>query len=654
MTKKKFNGTFILPKETKETSFLAEKFKGIIDDKEVRFPKELGAQHPFEFEDAELLYTKDGRVSGVTNKVADSVVSDFEIRVKNPNAQAIIDDFVETSGFDTKLRSWVREAYLKGNGFMELDMKKPLKLKNKETNKDVDAPNMRVLNANEMYVKRNDKGDVQKYTQYKGDLQAFKPTKKKLQEFKPDEIAHLTFNLLPNDPYGIGFIYSTEKILTNMCKAEEGAHIVVERKAGAPYHIKIGQPGEQLSPDVVDQAKKDLQYLNNKTEWVTDGNADIKMLDSPNLGEHHIKLAEHDYRQFLGGTQVPEVLMGSGQLNEGIAKEQGAGYKRFIHSLQLITQEVIKGKIIKPLLIANGFDEIPEFVWELPGEDEINARIEKLNSIINGMSTSPALRAGAEIELARILEIEGLEDILITPQEAQAQAEKDKEEMRTAMNDANKENEESSEAKKEKEVPQPEVPGAKPNANQSFKEGHQIFEKNPTDMTLKEWVNLKEQMGFNYLDYMVSTLSITDKDKFINLLAKNNLDLAEGLLGEKDINKLRVVLKDGFKNNRTIGEIENELRNNINMPDRLKDGKLIKSGAARYNPIVRTETVRLSNLALTKLYKEKNVSKVRWLAALSDRTCAQCEALNGKIFNIGETIPPAHVSCRCSTVAIIE
>ena len=106
-----------------------------------------------------------------------------------------------------------------------------------------------------------------------------------------------------------------------------------------------------------------------------------------------------------------------------------------------------------------------------------------------------------------------------------------------------------------------------------------------------------------------------------NLLAKNEGELLIGLLSTSEINKLRVILKDGFRENMTIKEIESNIATSVKLTDRTKKNGGIISKELRPNLIARTETVRLANEGLINLYKKNNIKKLRWLAALSDRTC---------------------------------
>ena len=641
---------------------ISEEFKGITADIPVMFPKGLGAKHPFNFQDAEKLYIKYGLICGLINKLTDSTITEFEIKLKNPNAQAIINSFIKDSTLIQKLRDWVREGYLKGNGFMEIDLKE---------NK------VRVMNSNHMYVKRNKRGKILEYTQWTRDLKFFDRDSPDIVIFKPNEIAHLTINKIPNDPYGIGVVYPNERVIENLVKNEQDQQKIITRKAGHPYHIKVGQPGANVPSSVVDSVRNNLTYLTNTHEWVTDGDVEIKSIDFGNLGNGITEPQMYFYRMLLAGFEVPEVLMGSGQLNEGIAKVQIETFKRKIVSIQNQISDIIEEKVIRPILNANDLDESPEFVWQLPTEEDINNRILRIKELM--MVVSPTLKAGLEIELAKLLGLDELEKDLPTPEEARDMDIEDRE------------------REQEENLPQPEVPTAKKSAVEflqefikkegneycvishttgktlscystkeeaekalermkRFKDNSNINLQESEDMDLKTWINIKEIQGFNYTDYLVEILKIIKSDNFKDLAGKVEEDYQNGLLTPTEIAKLRLILRDGFRKNLSVREIENNLKEEINFKDRITSTGTTPA-VSRPNTIARTETVRLANEGLKELYKVNGIEKVRWLSAISDRTCPICEALNGQVFNINEINigngqPPAHSNCRCSLISV--
>ncbi|MEK6885259.1 MAG: hypothetical protein AABY22_36845, partial [Nanoarchaeota archaeon] len=345
------------------------------------------------------------------NKLSDSVVTDFRVKLKNPNAQKIIDDFIHDTNLHTILNAWVKEGFGKGNGFIEIDLKES---------------KVRIMNANGMYIKRNNKGKVLEYTQWVKSYNRFTKDSKDLITFKPNQIAHLTINKIPNDPYGIGIVWSNERIIENLINNEQDLQKLTTRKAGQPYHIKVGQPGSITPQSVVDNVNQALQYLTTRTEWVTDADVEIKVIDFPNLGKNITETQMYFYRMLLAGVEMPEVLMGSGQLNEGIGTVQLQGYKRKISSRQTYIASIIEEKIIRPLLRANNLDEQPEFVWELPTEEDIDKRLAIIAEDLKNPLLSPMMRAALEIEKAKLMGFEELADSLPSPEDAQTQSEIDK------------------------------------------------------------------------------------------------------------------------------------------------------------------------------------------------------------------------------------
>ena len=657
MAKKQF-GIVAVPNYAKE-NYIPQSFKGQVSDKTMKFPKKLGVEHPFDFKIAEDLYSTFGYVTGFIDKHVDSIVGNFSAKAKSENVQALIDSFLIDTSFQVTLREWIRSALITGNGFMELDL---------------DNSQIRVLDPKEMYVKRDIKGNVKLYNQYKGNLNRVNAEiLKEVIEFQLNEIAHLKINTFPLDAYGFGIIKPNFKAIDNFLGFESDLHKVVSRKAGAPYHVKVGIPGAATSPSTITSFANDMQYLTNMTEWTTDANVDIKMLDAGDLGKGFDSVLNHDKLQLIAGFQVPEVMMGSGQLNEGIAKVQKATFDdQRIRSLQEEVEKVIEEKIFKPLLAnqkGKEFQEHVEFEWNLPSEEAVNQRIDKLTALLGGtIQIGENLKRMAEIEIAKALGLEyenllrepevGLDDKMEEEQKAEKQAFMDAK--------TNPQDKENPEKKKEENIKQPEVPGAKPSAKAKHECipgcgcGQQIEESVSAEMTLKDWANLQELRGFTYSDYVTSILKILKLDQFTDLAAITEMDLDLGLLPSNDINKLREIFKEGFKKNLTIKQIEKKVGENIDLKDRLRineQGEKVLSVASQNRPnmIARTEASRLANHGLLNHYKENKIDKVQFLAALSERTCPICEGYNSQVFPINESsgLIPLHSNCRCTWIPVV-
>ena len=131
------------------------------------------------------------------------------------------------------------------------------------------------------------------------------------------------------------------------------------------------------------------------------------------------------------------------------------------------------------------------------------------------------------------------------------------------------------------------------------------------------------------------------------------------MLPEVEIEKLRIILKDGFKKNLSINQIEVDIKDYMKIPDRyiMENDKKILSQSAEVRPIAiaRTETLILANQGLIKTYEENDIKEVSWLAVFSDRTCPICEGLNGQIMTNQEYLIKRnniHPMCRCTALPI--
>lgn len=662
------------------SQILHETFKGEVLDKEVQFPKGLGAEHPFNLSLAEKIIQNIGIVNALVDKIVDSIIGDFTISLEDSNAQALLDRFIEESNFKSQIRPWAKEAVAKGGGFMELDL-----VENK----------IRVMNSNNMYIKRNRKGEVIEYNQFVGDLKLFSTGKRKAISFKPHQIAFIPINKIPNDPYGFGLVWPNRVAIENYASNELAVHKLLSRKAGAPIHVKLGQPGQSVKQADIDNFKSKLQFMTNSTEWVTDANIEMLLIDFKGIADNLIKALEHDLEQIAIGMKIPMALVGIANNPEGLAKVNDKEFLRFIKSTRTLIEEVIENSIFRPILIANNLLSKVNFQWDLPGEEEKNTRLKILQEAMKNPFMSPELKAGIEKEYAEMLELDEVVKVLSTPEQAS-----DKSEIRR---------------REEEEIKQPEVPGAKPTANekeevnlkevirkvgkefcvfsktgknlgcfptraQAVKRLGQIehfkkksnqkiedpvfTEEQLNEMSVAEYVNITplEEKGFNYTDYLVKILQALKIDPFDELKAKSDQDLLRGLLPKRDIEKLRFIMRDAFRKNRTIRQIEKDIKESIDLKNRTKieDGKEKITLLAEKRPIniARTETIRLANQGLKNLYLDNGVESYRYLAALDDRTSEICLSLNGRIFQTkdgrpGVNMPPMHAMCRSTIVGVV-
>src|SRR3990167_10885838 len=593
-------------------------FKGQVPLKTVRFPAELGEEHPYDFSSTEGLYKKFGFVTGVIDKYVDFIVGPgFYVTSEDKRAQKIIEEFLQDINFDTLLRAWVKEGLIKGNGFLEIG------------GKNGEIPQgMKVLDANYMFLRRDKFGNILNYAQYKGAFDKFE--KEKTVEFENHQIAHIALNKVGNDAYGIGIVYPALNTVNNLLQNEKDMHLILSRKANTPIVAKIGDIDNPVTADAITSFGKELEWLNNKHEWAVPYYVDLKAIDFGKVGEKFEGVNKYDLDMLFFTFQVPEVLMGRGSIPEGLAQVQLEAFERRIKSFQSEMEQVIETKIFKRILNAHGLDLHVELEWGMPSQEEINKKIVNITNLLANPMLSNSLRVLLEKQLAELMGFD--EELLIEPEE---------------------EREEEEETEK-----QPIVPGQNEKLHT-----HENFEDLNRFNTLHEW------LGFSYKDYMRAILGFIDADTFEQLRAHTMEELEAGRLSDAQIRKLKKVMHDGFEKHKTISDISENIRKRVK-PKELYDldseGKIVldTKGNPRlaisqeFRPIMiaRTEATRAANRGTFEHYKRSDVQQYKWIAAMdSKRTCPLCEDLNGKVFEMEEMeLPPRHTFCRCTIGAVTD
>jgi SPP1 gp7 family putative phage head morphogenesis protein len=405
-----------------------------------------------------------------------------------------------------------------------------------------------------------------------------------------------------------------------------------------------------IVPDqaMVDSITSSLEYLNNKTEWVYSADMDVKALEFGNVGEKFSFILEHDAKMLFFSLEVPEVLMGSGNIAEGLGQAQSEMWKLNIASKQADVEKVIEQNIYKKILNDQGINEDVEFHWGEPSTTEKEKMITLLTSLIP-LNLSPGLHVEIEKKLATM--IGASEDSVETEEERQDRL------MNTQL---------------------PQVPGQfggrqMPNVPAASKgmgmrgmkepeeEEEEDEEENYTGIVTEKDHSIKEWVGFNYEEYKKEIIDFLRQYSFDDLAATTAIELEMGYLTMTQIEDLRKILIEGFNTGQSIREIAKNIKNVVN-PGALyssadQGAKMLVNKDWRPIMIARTETVLAANMGSINNYKANGVEEYRWIASTGKRTCPQCQSLNGKIFTIGEGPIPAkdtHPNCRCTTGAVVR
>lgn len=129
----------------------------------------------------------------------------------------------------------------------------------------------------------------------------------------------------------------------------------------------------------------------------------------------------------------------------------------------------------------------------------------------------------------------------------------------------------------------------------------------------------------------------------IAILHDNGLTLCKTLSSTAKKEAKRII-NEGVLNGKGTAEIAREMRTKI--------GPLSKNRASM---IARTEVIRAYNQGARVQYEHYGVKRFVWLSAASERTCPECEDLDGTEWAFDEhDPPPLHPMCRCSMYPVVE
>jgi SPP1 gp7 family putative phage head morphogenesis protein len=638
-----------------------------VEQNKIKFPKELGEEHPFNFKICEDWYENYGLVQAIVDKYLDYLVGQgFYIECEDDRAKEILEMFMRDNQFYSVLRKWAKEGLVKGSGFMEIiENKNEFDSSFKGKKKKYKGITLKTISSNHMYVVRDKHGKITGFNQYTGEFSNKIFEKSKVIPFEPNEIADVYFGQIGDKPYGTGIIHPMCSYVENLIKSDKDAHTLQGKKANAPLDVTVGTPEEPASQVDIDAVANKMQVMTNKTEWVHGHTMKMGTIDYGQIGEKFTTLMDHDLSMIYKSAQIPEILMGSDRGWSGSSDVQKDAFQRRISSFQEEIEKVIEEKIFKRVLQLNGFDVYVEFQWGDPSDTDRREEIKLLIELLKIPFLEPTLNIRLQQKLADLYDL--------------------KEEDTETMEE---------EKEKELEQPQPTVPGQNGGANgrapNQTQKPEPKAEPKPEKKEIIEPVEIKEEpkievpehkeeiiefkdyelrewLGFNYQEYLNSILKVVELDSFDDLLASNSLERKAGYLTDKQTEKLRNIFKTSFERGESIRSIAKKIKSDVKLKSLLKYNdkglELDKEG----NPIVqinkdyrsemiaRTETTRLANLGALDNYKDNGVQKVRWIAALSDRTCEECQELNGQIFEITDpTLPPVHVDCRCTIAPITE
>lgn len=177
----------------------------------------------------------------------------------------------------------------------------------------------------------------------------------------------------------------------------------------------------------------------------------------------------------------------------------------------------------------------------------------------------------------------------------------------------------------------------------AFDELQQFYEQILTDRTLDEFERQAGILGSSVPDDVAGKAAAIVTASFHNAKYSERIWMHQDLLR----NELGKLLTRGMVQGKNPRVLARELRKTFDV--------------SIYNSerLMRTELARVQTEAQLQSYKENGFEEYEYMACHNRDVCANCKALDGKIFKIddgmpGENAPPMHPSCHCATAAYVD
>ena len=177
----------------------------------------------------------------------------------------------------------------------------------------------------------------------------------------------------------------------------------------------------------------------------------------------------------------------------------------------------------------------------------------------------------------------------------------------------------------------------------AFDELQRFYEQTLTDRTMDEFTRQAGILGSTVPDNAAVLAATIVNASFHNAKYSERIWMHQDLLR----NELGKLLTRGMVQGKNPRVLARELRKTFDV--------------SIYNSerLMQTELARVQTEAQLQSYKENGFEEYEYMACHNRDVCANCKALDGKIFKIddgmpGENAPPMHPSCHCATTAHMD
>lgn len=372
-----------------------------------------GEDKPYDYGIYEAIYTAVPMANAATDMTIDfTVCKGLYVTSENEQVVEECEALMKKINFDIFLRQVVKHMLVYGDCFVEIVTDGEKDTDGNETTAATEISDLKILHPKTMKVRRDEHGEILGYIQELG-------TGVSPVNFEPHEIAHFVYNQIGDRAYGTSMYEPLLNCLRIKLQMERDMGFLLERKANAPYHIKIGSDQYPATQTDIDSFASELAALKARNEWVTSHLIDIAVVGFQGKILDLKPFSEHFDNQIVYGLRVPYVLLGLGNIPEGLARVQQETFERHTQSIQLSVQKVLEKDIFGLLVKVKKFEELPKLEWGKQSDEEKQKEVEYFLKLLSAPLTDDT-KVWTENKIRDLLGIEGQ----VTPEQRKQSLEK--------------------------------------------------------------------------------------------------------------------------------------------------------------------------------------------------------------------------------------
>lgn len=248
----------------------------------------------------DTIYRQGGLASQCVDAYAYFILSNgWRIEGKSPELVAKVKEICDYNRMNRIFRQYIIDSVIFGRAFIE-------KAHGKGAKADVPVK-LIPLSPKTMRVETDLRGNIVGYTQIiKKDNKEYKV------DFKPDEIISDCLFPISGDVYGSSLVGRAFDDIMHDTKISEATATAILRHAFPKYHIKVGQPGEDIDPTILTRLDSEFRKLDAKNEIATNADVEILNIDKDAFPDIEPIVSWVQSRMSIS-MGIPEVCMGLGR-----------------------------------------------------------------------------------------------------------------------------------------------------------------------------------------------------------------------------------------------------------------------------------------------------------------------------------------------------